>query len=70
MIHSGNLLTTTLTDKVEEKIMEYIKENNLVSGDSLPNEMKFTEMFGISRNVIREAMSRLRMLNLIETRTK
>lgn len=65
-----NLATSTLADKVEEQIIEYIKNNSLVPGDSLPNEMQFVEMFGISRNVVREALSRLRMLGLIQTRTK
>lgn len=64
------LTTTTLADHVEEKIIDYIKENHLVPGDSLPNEMQFVEMMGISRNVVREAMSRLRMLGLIQSRTK
>ena len=64
------LSTTTLADQVEEKIIEYIKANHLVPGDSLPNEMQFSEMLGISRNVVREAMSRLRMLGLIQSRTK
>ncbi|MFV0589880.1 MAG: FadR/GntR family transcriptional regulator [Draconibacterium sp.] len=64
------LLTTTLADQVEGKIIEYIKENHLVPGDSLPNEMQFSEMMGISRNVVREALSRLRMLGLIQSRTK
>lgn len=64
------LTTTTLADQVEEKIIEYIKKNKLVPGDSLPNEMQFSEMLGISRNVVREAMSRLRMLGLIQSRTK
>jgi len=32
--------------------------------------MQFSEMMGISRSVVREAMSRLRMLGLIQSRTK
>lgn len=66
----NNLHTTTLADQAEEKIIEYIKENHLTPGDALPNEMQFSEMMGISRNVVREAMSRLRMLGLIQSRTK
>lgn len=65
-----DLNTSTLADKVEQKIIDYIKENNLVPGDALPNEMQFVEMLGISRNVVREAFSRLRMLGLIQSRTK
>ena len=64
------LSTTTLADQVERKIISYIKEHHLTPGDSLPNEMEFVEMMGISRNVVREALSRLRMLGLIQTRTK
>lgn len=66
----NSLHTTTLADQAEEKIIEYIKENHLTPGDALPNEMQFSEMMGISRNVVREAMSRLRMLGLIQSRTK
>jgi GntR family transcriptional repressor for pyruvate dehydrogenase complex len=62
--------TVTLADQVEDKIIRYIKENHLSPGDSLPNEMEFVKMMGISRNVVREAMSRLRMLGLIQTRPK
>ncbi len=65
-----NLTTITLADKVEEQIIRYIKENALLPGDHLPNEKQFVEMFGISRNVVREALSRLRMLGIIQTRTK
>lgn len=66
----NSLHTVTLADQAEEKIIEYIKKNHLTPGDALPNEMQFSEMMGISRNVVREAMSRLRMLGLIESRTK
>ena len=65
-----DLSTTTLADQVEKKIIQYIKDNHLIPGDPLPNEMQLSEMMGISRNVVREAMSRLRMLGLIQSRTK
>jgi len=64
------LATTTLTDQVEESLIQYIRDNRLVPGDSLPNEKQFMEMFEVGRNVVREAMSRLRMLGIIESRTK
>ena len=66
----SRLTITTLTDQVEENIIEYIRENNLVPGNPLPNEKEFVAMFSVGRNVIREALSRLRMLGIIESRTK
>lgn len=65
-----NFAAPTLADQVEEQIISYIKLNNLHPGDALPNELQFAEMLGTGRNVIREAMSRLRMLGLIQSRTK
>jgi DNA-binding FadR family transcriptional regulator len=70
MIMNTSLTTTTLADQAEKKIIEYIKENELGPGATLPNEMQFSEMMGISRSVVREAMSRLRMLGIIQSRTK
>lgn len=67
---SNQFAVPTLADQVEERIIKHIKENNLHPGDSLPNEMQFAEMLGTGRNVVREAMSRLRMLGLIQSRTK
>ena len=62
--------TSTLVDKVEMSILDYIKEKKLVPGDTLPNEMMLSSELGISRNVLREALSRLRMLGIVQSRTK
>src|SRR5690606_31756158 len=62
--------TKTLVDEVEERIIDYIRQNKLKPGDSLPNETQLSEDMGISRNVTREAMSRLRMLGIVQSRTK
>ncbi len=62
--------TKTLVDQVEERILDFIKNSKLRPGDNLPNETQMSENLGISRNVTREAMSRLRMLGIIQTRTK
>jgi len=62
--------TITLVDKVEMSILNYIKEKKLVPGDSLPNEMELSGELGISRNVLREALSRLRMLGIVQSRTR
>lgn len=62
--------TITLVDKVEISILEYIKEKKLIPGNSLPNEMDLSKELGISRNVLREALSRLRMLGIVQSRTR
>ncbi|MEG3660138.1 FadR/GntR family transcriptional regulator [Arenibacter palladensis] len=67
---NSKIIVTTLTDQVEANIIEYIKDNKLTPGDPLPNEKEFVEMFSVGRNVVREALSRLRMLGILESRTK
>ena len=64
------LLTTTLVDQVEERIRDYFREKSLKVGDPIPKEIELTEALGVSRSVVREALSRLRMLGMIETRTR
>jgi DNA-binding FadR family transcriptional regulator len=60
----------TLVDKVEEKLRDYFKEMKLMPGDTIPREMALAESLGVGRSVLREALSRLRMMGLIESRTK
>ena len=60
----------SLVDLVEQKILNIVRKNNLSIGDSLPAELELTERLGVSRSVVREALSRLRMLGLLESRKK
>lgn len=60
----------TLVDQVEKKLFEYIAKNNMKVGDSVPNENELSEALGVSRSVLREALSRLRMLGVVESRTR
>jgi GntR family transcriptional regulator, transcriptional repressor for pyruvate dehydrogenase complex len=60
----------TLVDQVEDKMLNYFKTKNLKPGDPIPNEQKLAEALGVGRSVLREALSRLRMLGLIETRSR
>lgn len=59
-----------ITDLVEERLLEYLKKQAFKPGDALPTEMELSEALGVSRNILREALSRLRMLGLIETKKK
>ena len=62
--------TATMTDVVELKLREYFKKKSFKPGDSLPNELELAEALNVSRNVLREALSRLRMLGMVETKKK
>ena len=64
------LVITSMTDRVEEKLLNYITKKRFKIGDSLPTEAELGEALGVSRTIIREALSRLRMLGLIESRKK
>lgn len=60
----------TMADVVEVKLRDYLKKKSFKPGDALPKELELAEALGVSRNVVREALSRLRMLGMIETRKK
>ncbi len=62
--------TETMADVVELRLREFFKKRSFKPGDSLPKEIELAEVLGVSRNVVREALSRLRMLGMIETRKK
>ncbi|MDR0575892.1 MAG: GntR family transcriptional regulator [Tannerella sp.] len=65
-----NTQTITLVDQVEDKLLTYFKQNNLHAGDAIPNEMELAGALGVARSVLREALSRLKMMGMIETRTR
>lgn len=62
--------SNTMADIVEVRLREYLKKKSFRPGDALPKELELAEALGISRNVLREALSRLRMLGMIETKKK
>ena len=64
------LESLSMTDRVENILREYFTENGFKPGDSLPNEIEISQKLNVSRNVVREALSRLRMLGMVETRPR
>lgn len=62
--------TTTLVDQVESELLNYFAEHNMKLGDSLPSEMELSESLGVTRSVVREALSRLKMIGIVESRTR
>lgn len=64
------IVPATMADVVEVKLREYLKNKPFLPGDALPTEAELAEALGVSRNVLREALSRLRMLGMIESKKK
>ena len=62
--------TSTLVDRVEAKLVELLQSRQLKLGDSIPKEVELAEAIGVSRTVVREALLRLRMMGLIESKKK
>jgi len=61
-------LAGTLADRVSGALIELISGDDFPPGSRLPSEMKMASRFGVSRTVIREAVSRLKSEGLVESR--
>lgn len=59
-----------LVDQVEETLSNYFRMMHLKPGDPIPGEQELADAIGVGKSVIREALSRLRMLGLIESRPR
>lgn len=57
-----------LPDTVAEQIVTAIRGGEFKAGDRLPPERELAERFGVSRNVVREAVNELRSRGLLVTR--
>jgi len=66
----GPKKNVSLAEQVEQKLIAYLKTNNFSKGDQLPKEMELAARLGVSRNIVREALSRLRMLGMVESKKR
>lgn len=57
-----------LAQSVEDALRDRIRSGGLSVGDKLPTEAAFMAEFGVSRTVVREALSRLQAAGLVDTR--
>ena len=57
-----------LSDQVAEAISREIHALRLIEGDKLPTEAVLATQFGVSRTVVREALSRLSATGVVHTR--
>jgi DNA-binding FadR family transcriptional regulator len=62
----SDLMREPLTAQVHRALIAYIDEARLGPGDALPSTAALSERFSVSRPVIREALSALAALGLIE----
>jgi len=62
--------TSSLVDKVESKLVELLQQQKLKVGDIIPKEIDLAETLGVSRTVVREALLRLKVMGLIDSKKK
>ncbi|MFC3337826.1 FadR/GntR family transcriptional regulator [Paracandidimonas soli] len=62
------LKPVNMPDAIAQQIRQKILAHEFAEGSKLPSEHEFSQMFGVSRNVVREAVARLKLSGLLETR--
>lgn len=58
----------SLPEQISVKIIQYISRQGFGPGDKLPNEYDLSELLGVSRNTVREAIRSLASRNILEIR--
>ncbi|MBV1790130.1 FadR family transcriptional regulator [Marinobacterium sp. D7] len=58
----------SLASHVAKQLEQMITQGHIPVGDKLPTEAQLCDMFAVSRTVIREAITQLKSLGLVETR--
>ncbi len=61
----GEIQPQSLVDKVVERFMQDMRDGVYVSGERLPSHEKLQDLFGISRNSLREALNRLESMGVL-----
>jgi GntR family transcriptional regulator, transcriptional repressor for pyruvate dehydrogenase complex len=59
---------TRLGDQLSQRMADLIERGEFSAGSRLPSESELADRFGVSRPVIREALSRLRVMGVIVSR--
>ncbi|RJF96616.1 FadR family transcriptional regulator [Noviherbaspirillum cavernae] len=60
--------SATMPERVTQALLELIRSGEYPAKSRLPSEAQMAERFGVSRTVIREAVSRLKSEGLVESR--
>ena len=61
-------VTDKLSEQVARRLTAEIRSGRLAPQDKLPTEAALVEQFGVSRTVVREAISQLKSLGLVTSR--
>ena len=61
---------STLADGVDESLLQYIRSSGLTAGDALPKEEELAAQMRVSRHIVREGISRLKTLGMVESRRR
>lgn len=56
------------SEQIVDYVLQQLAEKKLQPGDRLPTEKEFSELIGVSRIPLREAMSALSILGIVDTR--
>ena len=59
--------TSSLVDKVEMQLLEIFINKGLKTGDKIPKELELASAMGVSRTVIRESLTRLKAMGLVDS---
>ncbi len=59
-----------VSDKIVNQVIDLITEGQLLPGEKLPGERQLTELFGVGRSSLREALSTLETLGFIEIKKR
>ncbi len=61
---------SSAVDEVVSGIRDMIQDRDLTVGDTLPTEKELSELYGASRNTVREAMRMLKAYGVVDVRPK
>lgn len=60
----------TLAESVAQSILQYVQREQLAPGDPLPKEEEIAAQLNVSRHIVREGISGLKTLGVIESRKR
>lgn len=59
-----------VSDKIVTQLIDLITEGKLLPGEKLPSERRLTDLFGVGRSSLREALNTLETLGFIEIKKR